>query len=49
MNKKGDVDITVIVLLLIGLFALFILIYLGVKWGNSSGNVMGDFFKRIFS
>ena len=49
MSKKGDVEITTIILILIALFALFILIYLGVKWGTASGNVFSAFIKRLFS
>lgn len=48
-NKKGDIEIYQIILMLIALFALVVLIMLSVGWGKQASQALGSFIKTIFS
>jgi len=48
-NKKGDIEIQQIIVILMAVFALLILLYLTVKWGKQSFIALLDFVKKVFS
>ena len=48
-NKKGDVEISQIIWILIAVFALFVLLVISIKWGKQASGAFSSFIKRIFS
>ncbi|MEK6967804.1 MAG: hypothetical protein AABX51_04190 [Nanoarchaeota archaeon] len=47
-NKKGDIEINQMIMIIIAIVALLVLIFLSAKWGRQTFEAMTDFIKRIF-